>query len=322
MKRLVSAFLFAAFLAIAMSACGPSPTPTEAPPEQPMETPTEAPMATPTEEPTSEGPSLGDIWTRPADGMEMVYVPAGEFEMGSDDDEVDDALATCSEVYGECQRDQFEDEQPAHTVALDGFWIDRTEVTNAQYRLCVEAGSCDEPLLWDLEDFNVPDQPVVFVDWHQANAYCEWAGGRLPIEAEWEYAARGPEGLVFPWGDAFDGTRLNYCDANCEFVWTDGTFDDGYTHVAPVGSFPAGASWCGALDMAGNVLEWVMDWYAGYSSGRQVSPTGPSSGESRVLRGGSWNWCRAFARCASRHGLPPDSSNDIIGIRCAKGVEP
>ena len=146
MKKLISLFLFAAFLAFAMIACSSSPTPTEAPAEapteQPTEVPTEAPTATPAEEPT---PSLGDIWMRPADGMVMVCVPAVEFEMGSDDDEVDYALQLCNEYFGDCEREWFEDEQPVHTVALDGFWINQTEVTNGQYRRCVEAGACDSP---------------------------------------------------------------------------------------------------------------------------------------------------------------------------------
>lgn len=303
MHRRKLLFVLATCLSIAVSTCGPG--------------------STLTEEPTSGGPSLGDIWIRPADGMEMVYVTAGEYVMGSDDEEVDKALRMCNEIQGDCSRDRFEDEHPSHTVALDGFWIDRTEVSNAQYRQCVEAGHCEEQWCWDFVGINAPDQPVVCVEWFQAHSYCEWAGGRLPTEAEWEYAARGPERLIFPWGDIFDGTRLNYCDANCDFDWalTDDTFDDGYTYTAPVGSYPAGASWCGALDMAGNVHEWVADWYASYSSERQVNPKGPTAGEDRVWRGGSWNWPRTFARSAFRDDSPPGASNDIVGIRCAMNSE-
>jgi len=259
---------------------------------------------------TSKPPALsaGDIWTRPADGMVMVYVPGGEFEMGS------------TEGEGE--------EQPVHIVALDGFWIDRTVVTNAQYQSCVEAGGCELPS--DRKSYTrdeyygnsaYDDSPVVNVSWHQAWVYCEWAGARLPTEAEWEYAARGPQGLVYPWGDEFDGTRLNYCDANCEYEWADEAVDDGYADTAPVGNYPSGSSWCGALDMAGNVWEWVEDWYGEYPSERQVSPAGPSSGELRGLRGGSWYDNQYFARCACRDGYHPDGWSDFVGFRCARGSE-
>jgi formylglycine-generating enzyme required for sulfatase activity len=235
----------------------------------------------------------------------MVYVPAGEFEMGSTEGD--------------------DDEQPVHTVELDGFWIDRTEVTNAQYRRCVEAGDCSPPAESGSAfrdsyygDSLYDNYPVIYVNWHQAAGYCAWAGGRMPTEAEWEYAARGPEGRVFPWGDEFDGTRLNYCDANCPWESADEAVDDGYADNAPVGTYPGGASWCGALEMAGNVREWVADWYGDYPSGRQVNPTGPASGESRVLRGASWNYAQYFARCASRSRFSPDDRDGIIGFRCAR----
>jgi formylglycine-generating enzyme required for sulfatase activity len=237
--------------------------------------------------------------------MAMVYVPAGEFEMGS--------------------TEGHDDEQPVHTVALDGFWIDRTEVTNAQYRLCVEAEGCS-PLVQSYSstrdsyygDSTYDNYPVVYVTWRQAADYCAWAEARLPTEAEWEYAARGPEERVFPWGDEFDGTRLNYCDANCSEQWADEAVDDGYADTAPVGSYPGGASWSGALDMAGNVWEWVGDRHGDYPSGRQVNPTGPSSGTARVLRGGSWNFDLNHARCASRWLFHPVSRNRYIGFRCAR----
>jgi len=243
----------------------PTEIPTEAPTEEHIKEPTPEPTPVPTEKPV---PSLGDTWTRPTDGVVMVYVPAGEFEMGSDDDDVDYALQLCNAYRGDCRREWFEDEQPVHTVVLDGFWIDRTEVTNAQYQQCVETEVCQAPTTCDwgeptYGDASKSDHPVVCVDWHGAQAYCEWMGARLPTEAEWEYAARGPEGRVFPWGDAFDGTRLNYCDTNCERDWADETVDDGYAETAPVGSYPAGVSWCEALDMTGNVWEWVNDWYDG-----------------------------------------------------------
>lgn len=250
------------------------------------------------------------------DGMVMVYVPAGEFEMDSDEEEVEHASQTCSEYRDGCRRDWFVDEQPVHTVALDGFWIDQTGVTNTQYQTCVEVGRCDEPMCWSDDDFNGPDQPVVCVTWDQAQDYCAWVEGRLPTEAEWEYAARGPEGRRYPWGDEFDGTLLNYCDANCERRWADDSFDDGYTYTAPVGSYPTGASWCGALDMAGNVWEWVEDWHSTYPLGGQVSPIGPASGANRVARGGAWRYDRSRVRGAERSWDRPGFISEYHGFRC------
>jgi formylglycine-generating enzyme required for sulfatase activity len=273
-----------------------------------------------------ESPALGDTWTR-AGGPLMVYVPAGEFEMGSTGDEVDNALVLCQEYGSGCDRAMFERELPVHTVALDGFWIDRTEVTNAQYAQCVAAGGCDAPARGytspsaNYGDSAYADHPVVILDWHQATAYCAWAGARLPTEAEWEYAARGPEGRRYPWGDEFDGTRLNFCDVNCGTSRAERLFDDGYVDTAPVGSYPDGVSWCGALDLAGNVWEWTADWYGDYLSSPQVNPRGASSGDYRVLRGGSWQDISVFMRCAYRGWDLPFMQIDSHGFRCARGPD-
>jgi len=229
--------------------------------------------------------------------MVMVYVPAGEFEMGSTEGN--------------------DDEKPVHTVALDGFWIDRTEVSNAQYRRCVEAGDCSSPpesgsTTRDSYYGNstYDDYPVIYVSWRQAADYCTWAGGRLPTEAQWEYAARGSDGRTYPWGDsAPDCSKANYRGADGLCVGD----------TSAVGAYSTGASWCGALDMAGNVWEWVADWYGDYPSGRQVNPTGPSSGEYRVLRGGSWLGSRNHARCAFRNwGRVLTHWYDHVGFRCAR----
>jgi formylglycine-generating enzyme required for sulfatase activity/tRNA A-37 threonylcarbamoyl transferase component Bud32 len=239
--------------------------------------------------------SAGDTWTRPADGMVMVYVPSGEFEMGS--------------------MEGWDNEQPVHIVALDSFWMDRTEVTNAQYRSCVEAGDCELPSSRRSSTRDeyygnsaYDDYPVMYINWHRARTYCEWAGARLPTEAEWEYAARGPDSLVYPWGDSPPSDTLVNC---CGYVGD----------TTRVGSYPDGASWCGALDIAGNVREWVADWYGEYPSERLVSPTGPSSGELRVLRGGSWLDDQNVARCASRLRTHPAFWYDFVGFRCARGFE-
>ena len=264
-------------------------------------------------------PGAPEVWTRPVDGMEMVYVPAGEFQMGSTDEQVDQAWKTCKEFHPDCKRELFEDEQPAHTVALDGFWLDRTEVTNEQYRVCVEAGVCD-PSEYEDTKLNDENQPMVGVDWYDAEDYCQWAGARLPTEAEWEYAARGPEGRAYPWGDTFDGTKLNFCDKNCprDPAATDKSVDDGHKYTAPVGSYPDGASWCGALDMAGNLWEWVADWLGPYPAGPQVNPTGPASGGSRVRRGGSWINYSYFVRSATRSYWDHDYGKVHNGFRCAR----
>jgi eukaryotic-like serine/threonine-protein kinase len=297
----------------------------------PTRTP-ESLTATPTVKPTPADLSLGDTWTRPADDMVTVYVPGGEFKMGTSDDQLKHSLKLCKETYARilgaeravCPPATFADERPAHTVVLDGFWIDRLEVTNEQYRRCVEAGACTPPVETGsytrdtyYGDSAYDDYPVVWVGWGQATEYCAWAGARLPTEAEWEYAARGPESAIFPWGNIFDGTRLNYCDVNCEPGVSDESVDDGYADTAPVGSYLSGASWCGALDMAGNVREWVAGWYGPYH-GRQVNPSGPFSGEVRISRGGCWLDTSENARSAKRGQNTPDFTLYKLGFRCAR----
>jgi formylglycine-generating enzyme required for sulfatase activity len=249
-------------------------------------TPTPHPTSTPVPAPATAG--AGDSWIRPADGAVMVYVPAGEFPMGSSEADPDAAA----------------DEKPQHAVYLDAFWIDRTEVTNAQYGLCVEQGACPEPRYWDDDDLNVPDQPVMEVSWHDAQAYAEWAGGRLPTEAEWEKAARGTDGRIYPWGNsAPDCSKANY--AGCS------------GGPLPAGSHPAGASPYGALEMAGNVHEWVADWYdnAYYSRSASSNPTGPDDGSFRVRRGGTFLHDPSVSRCAHRDGGYPIGRKWIVGLR-------
>jgi formylglycine-generating enzyme required for sulfatase activity len=331
----------------------PTPMPTDTPTATPTDTPTPTPTPTdtPTTTPTEAQLSLGticdgngcngDTEIRPTDGMVMVYVPTGEFEMGSSDDKVDYAVQLCNEYYDNCERELFENELPAHTVALNGFWIDRTEVTNAQFAAFLnERGNQTEggePWL-DLNDENCliaqmdgeyrsksmyAEHPATAVSWYGAVAYCEWVGGQLPTEAEWEYAARGPEGFVYPWGNELDGIRMNFCDVSCGLDHADKRANDGYVKTAPVGSYPSGATWCGALDMAGNVWEWVADWHDRdyYRRSPSRNPTGPSSGEYRVLRGGSWFGVPSFTRGANRYWDNPDDPDLVFGFRCVRSSE-
>ena len=240
----------------------------------------------------------GKTLERSEDGMVMVYVPAGDFEMGS--------------AGGN------DDAQPVHTVALDGFWIDSTEVTYARYWRCEEAGGCERPPevsvypAWDHYDKEeYGHHPIWKVTWAHADAYCAWAGGSLPTEAEWEYAARGPEGFTYPWGN----TEPDCGKANYE-AGTGGCVGDS----KPVGSYPAGASWCGAQDMAGNADEWLADWYAAdyYATSPAMNPTGPSSGTRRVVRGGGEMSSLVILRGYTRQALPFDYQGPATGFRCAK----
>jgi formylglycine-generating enzyme required for sulfatase activity len=164
------------------------------------------------------------------------------------------------------------------------------------------------------------NHPVVQINWDQAQTYCKWAGGRLPLEAEWEKAGRGTDGRRFSWGnESPSASLLNYCDAQCSVQTKDATQDDGYPSTAPVGSFLAGASPYGVLDMAGNVEEWVADWYeiGYYKSSPKENPLGPESGTNRVIRGGAWtDKDPARLRVVARLGMPPMSSFDILGFRC------
>ena len=269
-------------------------------------------------------PKAGNTRVREIDGMAMVYVPAGDFLMGSTAADIDAVMAVC----GDCLRPWFSGEQPQHTVYLDAFWMDRLEVTNAQYQGCVDHGVCNASRYRNDSQFGAPDQPVLGVSWHDADTYCRWAEARLPTVAEWEKAAswdpeRG-EKRLYPWGDEFDGRLVSFCDVNCAYDWRDSTVDDGYSWTAPVGSYPGGASPCGALDMAGNVWEWVADWYGDgyYGLSPTQNPGGPATGEFRVLRGCSWNCDSWRLRAAGRLLGGPSNRNYIAGFRCALSSTP
>jgi iron(II)-dependent oxidoreductase len=198
------------------------------------------------------------------------------------------------------------DEMP-HLVSLDAFRISKYEITNAQYAQCVRATVCDEPEgLRAYSDLDYAAHPVVYVSWSDAQGFCQWVGGRLPTEAEWEYAARGEEEEIHPWGDE---------PATCERAQYDGCEGD----TVPVGSFgEAGASWRGVEDMAGNVWEWVWDWWGYYPSEPQMNPTGPEDDTGwKVARGGSFTVGPNFLRGANRNKYPVFTRNYSLGFRCA-----
>jgi formylglycine-generating enzyme required for sulfatase activity len=272
-----------------------------------------------------------------AQGISQVWVPAGTFIAGSTQEQVDEAYQTCLDIYpGMCLEHEYTAELFQHEITLTyGFWIDTYEVTNAAYNVFVEDGGYTQREHWSDDGWRwkgsrtgpydpgcprellEPDMPRTCVTWYEADAYAHWRGGQLPTEAEWEYAARGVDGRVYPWGNEFDGTQLNYCDSDCPNVWRDLAFDDGYDRTAPVGSYPDSRSWVGAYDMAGNVWEWTADWYDAlyHQSGETSDPTAPVNGIEKVLRGGSWNMPFIFSRTAYRDGVLPDSWSGIIGFR-------
>ena len=236
------------------------------------------------------------ISSRDTDGMEMIYVPGGTFMMGSDDSDLDP-----------------QDKYP-HPVDVSSFWIDRTEVSNAQYRLCVEAEVCKETAFITDQHFDKPNYPIVGVDWQGATDYCQWAGGRLPKEDEWEYAARGPEGNRYPWGNSLDSKDRS--------LLVNSGIDDKYEFTAPVYSFFDGASWIGALNMAGNVWEWTNDTPNPYpdspdKDGNAYDPT------RKVMRGGSWDPRYPDINLHAAHRGTPLAilSDSSTGIRCVMDLD-
>jgi formylglycine-generating enzyme required for sulfatase activity len=247
-----------------LSACGPNATPipttrpaseTPIPPTATPAPPTETP--TPTIEPT---PTLGVGSTMIGnDGMVLVYVPEGEFIMGSIAEEM---FTECQKFIQECQLDWFVNEEPPHSVYVDSFWMDQTEVTNRMYASCVDAGVCKEPPYrknWNTTPYygqaEYENFPMINVRWEMARTYCEWVGRRLPTETEWEKAARGTDGRIYPWGN----------DVPSADLLTNALY--GLAEQSEVGIHPSGASPYGALDMAGNVAEWTNDLYDIYPGG-------------------------------------------------------
>jgi len=283
---------------------------------------------------------------RDKDEMEMVIVPSDDFIMGSSDEQLDKVMEKCLKMYNEedCNRNHYTQEQPNHKVFLDSFWIDKTEVTNTQFCKFLntkgnqieggiywfEPGAGHRGIvygyIWENDGIFSPkasygNYPVIEISWYGAAAYCEWIGGRLPTEAEWEYAARGHLNHIYPWGNKFNGSLVNYRDSSFYFdnMGKDTSYNDGYPEWAPVGSYPDGASWCGALDMTGNIHEWVHDWWSTdyYSISPEKNPKGPDSGTLKIGRGGSWYDPSWHVRTSYRKGLSPSSARmHWIGFRC------
>ena len=245
--------------------------------------------------------------------QEMVLIPAGEFLMGSKGSEWD------------------KDEHPQHTVYLPAYYIDKYEVTNAQYyqfwladggekskHTPASYGNAYSIGDWPEVAKTKPNYPVVGVSWFDAQAYCEWASKRLPTEAEWEKAARGTGGRTWPWGDDF---HIEIEGGKAHSNRWDG--DDGYDNmISPVGTYPTGVSTYDIYDVSGNVWEWVADWYDEdyYSHSPKNSPSGPDKGKLRIVRGGSWRNREYINRCANRYYCYPDIWGNTLGFRCVRDV--
>lgn len=279
-------------------------------------------------------PQPGDIWVNPKAGMDMVYIAAGQFTLGSSDADLDAWLS----AHPGDERRWLADEQPQCRVYLPGYWIGRTEVTNTQYLRFVQATGHRPPQHW--QGGRVPaglgNHPVVYVDREDARAFCRWAGGYLPKELEWEKAARGTDGRVFPWGNEWDARKCRSLEvvlgrrnaspgelAAARDAWL--TAHDAVREgPAPVGSHASDSSPYGCLDMAGNVEEWCTDWYddRAYVRYQAGQTTPPSTGERGVHRGGSWFDPKdEFYRCPYRNYVGTSGRNECSGFRCALAHE-
>ena len=256
--------------------------------------------------------------TSDSNESDMVFVPAGTFIMGNS------------------SKAAFGNRTPAHEIFLDAYYIDKYEVTFKEYEAFIQAGGYEKKKYWldegwqfiqqyqikgflvlgqdrvhllNHELYNTPNQPIIGISWYEANAYCRWVDKRLPTEAEWEKAARGQKGFLYPWGNEMNFENVSYRITNGR-------------RTVPVGSFPTGASLYGVMDMAGNVWEWCSDWYDGayYAKSPSKNPQGPKSGAHRVLRGGGWRSTRLQLQSTYRYHDAPTYRGFNVGFRCAKNA--
>jgi sulfatase modifying factor 1 len=270
-------------------------------------------------------------FTQSINGIEMILIPSGEYEMGSTVKGIDEGFGMCqaaTETQDECQRSWFDDEaipSQGNTQNITSFWLDKTEVTHIQYEACVNTGMCEGLPISDYS--NEANQPVNLITWSQAQAYCIWRGGRLPTEAEWEYAARGVDELIFPWGNNFIGDAANHCDSNCGAATWNWLYsivnqenNDGFATTAPAGSYINGTSWVGGLDLSGNVWEWTSSLYSPYPYNEKDGRENRNTTGLRVVRGGSFNGPTHNLRAAVRHYADSVFGYEDIGFRCARSI--
>ncbi|MFN8439899.1 MAG: SUMF1/EgtB/PvdO family nonheme iron enzyme [Caldilineaceae bacterium] len=272
----------------------------------------------------AENVQIGTTWREPQSGLLFVFVPAGEFLMGSSNADLDAS----------------DDEKPAHMNKTAAYWLSQTEITNATYRPFVGGDGYNnraywtaagwawrnrtqvtQPGCWSDSELNQADQPVVCISWYEAMAFSAWLAThsgldiRLPTEVQWEKGARGENGLLYPWGNSFDSNKANYCDLNCPYGWKAMDGNDGFSKSAPVGHYPTNSSPYGALDMAGNVSEWMYTLFRAYPYKSDDRREDVEAEGSRVTRGGSWSNRSLFVRSADRFKAEPSDRNDNLGFR-------
>lgn len=238
---------------------------------------------------SGRAPEPGDKYYNPDDGSVLVWIPGGSFIMGSEEGD--------------------EDEKPPHRVKVDGFWLAKYPVTNRQYAAFLEETFRSEPGYWDDPDFNVPEKPVTAITYYEALAYCEWAGVRLPTEAEWEYVASGGGQFKYPTNNG----KISHDQAN---IWGTGGRDSWLETPSPVGVFPPNPY--GLYDMAGSVFEWTSSLYMRYPYNPEDGRESSSAGYHRVMRGGAWQFGPYYARTAYRHDFAMHLRYDYAGMRVAK----